>query len=290
MSEAHKPFPIMDRFVDSSDLSDRIGALKRARNVRSAAQLALVSRMRAGAHDAANTFRDFYVGTHENGTADLRGELNQAQTALARWVLMQEHDEFRTIDLARIENSGDWDATAGAEGDIAIIAASLRETENGGQVIDRTATEAKRRIMVDPGIVSSRGLVAVRRKRLMLATAPQEVSFRDMRPGTDKRVHGQHTVARSHVEIDKVSEFVLDIDLLRRMHPVAAREIEEAVLGTAPAEITNHGRDLVSPRIIEAAIDVQHEVLTPAVTTYYADRKFKDIRPVDATDLEMARV
>lgn len=290
MSEAHEHFPILDRFVDPSDISDRIRALKRARNIRSAAQLALVSRMRAGAHDAANTFRDLYVGVHENGTADLRGELSQAQTALARWVLMQDHDEFRTIDLARIENNGDWDATAGAEGDIAIIAAALREANNGGQVIDRAEPEAKRRIMVDPGIVSSTGLVAVRRKRLMLATAPHEVSFRDMRPGTDKRVHGQAMVATTHVEIDKVSEFVLDLEMLGRMHPTAAREVEDAILGKAPAEISNHGRDLVSPRIIEAAIDVQHEVLTPAVTTYFADRKFKNIHPADESEHEMAGV
>lgn len=282
MSEAHKPMPILDRFVDSSDISERVRELKHARNLRkNVAELAMVSRMRAGAHAAANAFRDFYVGTHENGTDDLRAELTEAQTALARWVLMRNHDEFRTIDLARIENEGNWGATEGAEGDIAAIAAELRVADDGGQFIDRTAAEAKRRIMVDPGVVSAHGLVAVRRKRLMLATAPHEITFRDMRPGTQKRVYGQEMLATSHVEIDKVSEFVLDLELLRRMHPAAAREVEAAVTGAAPAEITNHGRDLVSPRIIEAAIDVRHDVLTPAVTTYYADRKFKDVRPAD---------
>lgn len=290
MSEVHKPFPVMDRFVDSSEVSERIRALKRARNLRNVAQLAVVSRLRADAHSAANTFRDFYVGTHENGTAELRIELSRAQTALARWVLMQEHDEFRTLDLARIENGGEWNATEGAEADIAIIAATLRDSGDGGQFIDRTAPEAKRRIMVDPGVVSSRGLVAVRRKRLMLATTPRDIAFRDMRPGTGKRVHGQPMMATSHIEIDKVSEFVLDLSMLRRMHPTAAREVEDAILGKTPAEITNHGRDLVSPRIIEAAIDVQHEVLTPAVTTYYADRKFKDIHPADESEREMAAV
>ena len=97
-------------------------------------------------------------------------------------------------------------------------------------------------------------------------------------------------VATSHVEIDKVSEFIVDFELLRRMHPAAAQEIAEAFHGQAPAEITNHGRNLVSPRIIEAAIDVQHEVLTPAVTTYFADRKFKDIRPADDAERELAGV
>ncbi|HKX24271.1 MAG TPA: hypothetical protein VJM46_03455 [Candidatus Saccharimonadales bacterium] len=294
MSEVHEPLPVMDRFVDSSEISERIRALKRARNLRSVAQLAVVSRMRAEAHAAANTFRDFYVGTHEDGavdTAELRTELTEAETALARWVLMQEHDEFRTIDLARIENAGEWDATAGAEADIATIAAQLRLAGNGGHVIDRDVTEAKRRIMVDPGVVSSKGLIAIRRKRLMLATAPHDVVFRDMRPGTDKRVHGQQLAATSHVEIDKVSEFILDLDLLRRMHPTAAREVEAAVRGDAPPEITNHGRNLVSPRIVEAAIDVNHPLLTPAVTTYFADRKFKNIRPAtDDSELEMASV
>ncbi len=293
MSEVDRHFRVMDGFVDSSEVSDRIRTLKRARNLRNVAQLAVVSRMRAEAHAAANTFRDFYVGTQENGlggTAELRTELSQAQTALARWVLMQEHDEFRTIDLARIENEGRWDATESAEADIAAIAARLRAAGDGGEAIDRHAVEAKRRIMVDPGVVSSMGLVAVRRKRLMLATAPQEILFRDMRPGTKKRTHGQRMVATSHIEIDKVSEFVLDYELLKRMHPAAASEIEAAVKGEAPAEITNHGRDLVSPRIIEAAIDVNHDVLTPAVTTYFADRKFKDIRPADESEHELVRV
>ena len=283
MIELNEPFPLQDRFRDSRDtLRERTALLRRRRGVRSAANLAIISQMRADAHNTANLFRDFYVGTTETGTEELRDELTSAESALARWALMQTHEEFRTVDLARIDNLGDWEATAEVEADIAQIGETLRAEDDGGNIIDRHAPEARRRITVDPTLVTAGGLVAVRRKRLMLATAPSEVHFRDIRSTNGRVPSDEEMVAMSHIEIDKVSEFVLDLGVLSRMHPRAAQEVMEAATGVAPAEITNHGRSLVSPRLIEAAIDVRHEMLTPAVTTYYADRKFKDIRPADS--------
>ena len=283
MTERNEPLPIMDRFVDPSDISARLSELRRRRVTRSAVHLAAISRLRAEAHAAANLFRDFYVGTSEEGTEPLRRELSGARSALARWALMQAHGEFRTVDLARVENVGDWDATSEVEKDIATLAQSLRQAGNGGEIIDRHHNTAKRRIMIDPTLVSAQGLVAVRRKRLMVVTGPSQVRFVDRRHAADAppRVFE----ATSRTEIDKVSEFVLDLRMMRRMSQKAAREIEQAIKGDAPTEITNHGRDLVSPRMIEAAIDarVRHPMLTPAVTTYYADRKFSNVHEVEPT-------
>lgn len=285
MSEINEFTPTWGGFKDFSDTFDRkLAGLRRRRAVRSADELAAISRMRADGHVAANLFRDFYVGTAEQGTEELRRKLTEAESALARWALMGAHEEFHAVDLARIDNRGEWEATSAVEADIATIATTVRAAGDGGQVIDRHAPEAKRRIMVDPTLVAASGLVAVRRKRLMLATANREVHFRDSRNG--RALEGREMVARSRVEIDKVSEFILDLTVLRRVSARAAREIGRVIDGMSPVEITNHepALNLVSPRLIEAAIDVRHPMLTPAVTTYFADRKYSDIKPVEPTE------
>lgn len=261
-----------------------------AHRLNAAFDLATISQMRSRAHTEANLLRDFHVGTVERNTDRLRGKLSRAQGALARWALMAEHPEYRTIDLVRIDNQGDWDATAEAEEEIAQLAEELRDAGRGGEVIDKHSKEAKRRITVDPIFLSAEGLLVVRRKRLMLATTAETIKFADRRrkrfPIADLVLRGRME-AETSIEIDKVSEFVLDLETLQRMHPKAAQEVADAAGGRAPSEITNHGRSLVSPRIIEAAIDVQHEVLTPAVTTYYADRKYKNIRRARASDVSV---
>src|SRR6266702_888165 len=238
MSEFNEPIPAVDGFKDSRDILDtRIAELRRRRRVRSAAKLALISQMRADAHNQANLFRDFYVGAAETGTELLREELVDAESALARWAIMRAHQEFRTVDLARVDNLGDWEATHSAENDVAEIAEVLRAEADGGTIVDRHEPIAKRRITVDPMLVTAKGLVAVRRKRLMLATAQHDVRFKDARITNGRRATPEEITAIAHIEIDKVSEFVLDLDLLRRMHPKAAKEIEDAVLGEATAAI-----------------------------------------------------
>lgn len=288
MNEVNEPMPSWGGFRDSSNTFDkRLVDLRQRRRVRVADELASISGMRAAAHSAVNLFRDFYVGTVEHDTEELRHELNSAETALARWAILCAHEEFYTVDLARIENHGDWKATAAAEADIASIAGELRTAGDGGQMIDRRAPEAKRRIMIDPTLVTASGLVAVRRKRLMLATASREVRFRDGRAG--RKTANREMVARSHVEIDKVSEFVLDLTVLRRIHRRAAAEIDSAIETMGPVELTNHGRNLVSPRLIEAAIDVRHPMLVPAITTYFADRKYDGVTAVGSEKNEPAQ-
>jgi hypothetical protein len=84
--------------------------------------------------------------------------------------------------------------------------------------------------------------------------------------------------AVAHYEIDKVSEFVLDVAALRAANKGAALEVEAAIRGEAPSEITNHGRRLTAPHFIEGAIDDQDPMLSPAMTTYFADLKYEDVR------------
>lgn len=281
MSELDKPGPDKGGFVDSFAMAGARG------------QLATISGLRADAHADANMFSEYYVTPDENREHSLRSQLTSAQGALARWALMAAQPAFRTVDLVRVVNDGDWDATAEAEEGIARIAAQLRSAGHGGDIIDRHSPEAKRRISVDPELVSAKGLVAVRRKRLMLATTPEIAEFADVRRtrtyGPDSRPIPEviDTTAVTHLEVDKVSEFVLDIGAMREVNSRAADEVEAAIRGDAIHELTNHGRGLISPRLIEAAIDTRNPMLSPVATTYYAERKYRDVTKLVESEPEL---
>lgn len=279
MSELDKPGPDKGGFVDFFVMAGARG------------QLATISGLRADAHADANMFSEYYVTPDENREHNLRNQLTSAQGALARWALMATQPAFRTVDLVRVVNDGDWDATSGAEEDIARIAAQLRSAGSGGDIIDRHSPEAKRRISVDPALVSAKGLVAVRRKRLMLATMPEVVEFADVRrtygPGSRPIPEVTDTTAVIHLEVDKVSEFVLDIGAMREVNSRAADEVEAAIRGDAIHELTNHGRGLISPRLIEAAIDTRDPMLSPVATTYYAERKYRGVTKLVEPETEL---
>lgn len=269
MRELREPILARGGFRDSRDIETAVG------------ELVDISRMRSQAHEAANLFRDFHIEPGGLTERRLRRELSQAEGLLARWAIVAANEEFRTVDLARVENHGDWEATAEAETGIGDLAIGLFMKDEIEGMVERDSPEAKRRIMVDPGLLSGRGLIAIRRKRLMLATKPAPHEFADMRPSSYlKGVYvprGDALVADAHLEVDKVSEFVLDFDRLKHTDAAAAAEIKGAVENGGPAELTTVA-DSVSAAAIEAAILDRDPMLAPAITTYYVDRKYKNIR------------
>jgi hypothetical protein len=274
MRELREPTLAKGGFGDSRDIGQALG------------ELTDISRMRSEAHEAANLFRDFHIEVGGLTERRLRRELSQAEGALARWAIMAAHEEFRTVDIARAENGGDWDATTDVEREIGEIATELFVNGEIEGMIERDSPEAKLRIMIDPGLLSGRGLIAVRRKRLVLAAASVPREFSDMRPvGSnysgkfDPRGHAM--AADVSLEIDKVSDFVLDFDRLAAASPQAAKEIRDVTEGGRVAGEITGNPGFVAPLAIEEAIEARDATLAPAVTTYYADRKYKKIRQLD---------
>jgi hypothetical protein len=301
MSEFSEPRPNDGGFVDSKGISTAL------------TEFAQISRLRSDAHDAANMFRDLLVPMEQSGAHELRAELGQAEGVLARWAIMAAHQEFRTVDLARVENGGDWDATSRVEREIGDLALELFMDEEIDGLIERDSNEARLSIIVDPNLVSASGLYIVRRKRMMLATKPRPVDFVDVRPTSywsdEEDLSAPRMVpmrADAHTQIDKVSEFVLDAEALREFQHQAAWEVRQhsetrdkdgKVADTHSFDatrISRRGRDGLLVRTLEAAITKRHPALTPAVTTYYADRKYKNIREAEGevpqVESEPARV
>ncbi len=278
MRELREPTLPGGGFRDSRDTERAMG------------ELLDISRMRSQAHEAANLFRDFHIEVGGSVERNLRGKLQNAEGVLARWAIMVAHQEFRTVDLARVENKGDWNATAGAEKGIGDLAMKLFVAGAIDGLVERDTPEAKLRITVDPGHLSESGLVAIRRKRLMLATAPVPHLFTDMRPagqnwhGPGAR-RGHAMAADMHLEVDKVSEFVMDFDRLRDIDSHAATAIRDIAF-YGPAEITGELDEATAA--VEAAIIERDAVLSPVITTYYADRKYKNVHRIDQADREMA--
>lgn len=279
MRERREPTLTEGGFGDSRDIGTALG------------ELTDISRMRSQAHEAANLFRDLSIEVGGQTERQLRRELSEAEGALARWAIMAAQEEFRTVDLARVENGGDWDATATAEQEVGEIATELFVTGQIDGMIERDTPEAKLRIMIDPGLLSGRGLIAVRRKRLMLATTPVPREFSDMRPMNGDYSglfvpRGDAMAADVSLEVDKVSDFVLDFDRLEATSPKAAGEIREATKGGKVAGEITGNPDYVSPATLEEAIDSRDAMLAPAVTTYYADRKYRKVRRLSDSERE----
>jgi hypothetical protein len=249
-----------------------------------------ISRLRGQAHEAANLFRDFHVGSG-NGPGKvehkLRQDLNSGRGVLARWALMIAHQEFRTVDLARVENDGDWDATQQAEAEIGQLGEQLYADVQIDGLVERHSPEARLRIQVDPTLLSGGGLVAVRRKRLMLTTQPVSRQFTDMRArhygGRSPR--SDELVADVHFEVDKVSEFALQLDEVEEVAGARAAAKFRAILeGERSVEITNTAVRSCLPGVIERAITERHPMLAPAATVYYADAKYQNIRSAETDE------
>lgn len=170
MTEFMQPKPDTGGFVDSVEARAALDEFK------------YISRMRGDAHAKANLFRDYHVSPEDSPDHPLRRKLQNLRGLLTRWALMQANQEFRTVDLARIENNGDWDATESAEVDMERLAIQEYEAGNSQGQILRNSPESKLRIMVDPTLLCANGLVVVRRKRLMLRTITTTSRFRDVRP------------------------------------------------------------------------------------------------------------
>jgi hypothetical protein len=186
--------------------------------------------------------------------------------------------------VVRVKAATDIAQTA-AEAEQLLVRHAVDEEIDG--FIPRGAEQANRRIMVDPTLVAFDGLILVRRKRLMLQTRPRQAAFADKRPqhgyGSQRWGFGRGAsktpmTALTHLEVDKVSEFVLDIDTLGDVNVHAAREMYAAMAAGAPKQLDEQG---YANKIVETAIDVRHPMLTPVTTTYYADRKYRDIQRAD---------
>lgn len=278
MTEFMQPKPDTGGFVDSVEARAALDEFK------------YISRMRGDAHAKANLFRDYHVSPEDSPDHPLRRKLQNLRGLLTRWALMQANQEFRTVDLARIENNGDWDATESAEVDMERLAIQEYEAGNSQGQILRNSPESKLRIMVDPTLLCANGLVVVRRKRLMLRTITTTSRFRDVRPHVefDNADHGAMSTmleVRMRLEVDKVSEFVLDARRLGAISIEAAEKLGAIIHGNAPVEVTGmeqEGGNCLS-HVIEGAIDEHDPLLTPATTTYYADRKYSDVRRLEAS-------
>lgn len=271
MRELQNPTLLRDGFKDSRDIRVALD------------ELTDISRMRSQAHEDANLFRDFHIEPGSSRERQLRGELAGARGVLARWAVMAAHHEFRTVDLARIENDGLWDATTRAEEGIGDLAMDLFMDGRIGGIIERDSSEAKLRISIDPGLLSRDGLIAIRRKRLMLATTSTVQDFIDTRTvqGGTGIALPRRTPLRADVsmEVDKVSEFVLDVRRLEEIAPDALLEIRDVTQnGSRPGEITGNEDIRMAPAVIEAAIAERDPMVIPAITTYYADRKYRNVR------------
>lgn len=265
MSEFVSPSQPVDGLFVSSDTS---AALR---------DMVEISQMRSQAHELANMFGGLHVRPEQNGSHELRARLTAARGLLARWAIMAAHQEFRTIDLAHVTNFDDrrgaWDATRQAEAELAQLSAELQRDGQSDGPIPRHTEAARRRISVDPTLLSMNGLVAVRRKRLVLATRPRRRQFVDVR--------SRDVTVDTHLEIDKVSEFVLDIAQLRDADAGSADEIEAIVDSGLLTEVTDQRQQLRVPDVIEAAIDRRDPLLTPATTIYYVQRKYNQVQVAD---------
>lgn len=283
-SGTHTP----DGFKDSFSFSDT-PQYAAARDLAYAIEYTTeMSDLRSATHNAVNLFRDLHVSPKENQkNHELRQELAHTHHVLGRLALMAAHEAFRTVDLARVRNYGDWDATRDAEDGIARLAAAMKQTGEIDDVIPRTSEHAKRRIMIDPTLVAENGLVVVRRKRLMLSTHPVEHHFADRRPqigygGKTEEASMLPMSAMSHLDVDKVSEFILDTELLDAVDERAAREVYAVVRHGGPQRLSSDKHR--TSQIIEAAITARHDMLTPVTTTYYADRKYKNAKRMPQTE------
>lgn len=272
MSEYPEPQPSKGGFVDTQTISD---ALR---------ELAYMSDIRREAHGRANLFRDLHVNGADNQEHGLRRQLDSAQGVLARWALLATNQEFRAMELAYVQNDGDWDSTGTVEEEIGDLAVDLFVDGEIDGMVDRHTSEAKLRVTVDPGLLSASGLVVIRRKRLMFATRARQVGLRDARPRSASQPPRGPLVATSRIELDKASEFILDVERFGEVGATGAEIIAEGLMRGRPFDIARDEELRQARQAVEAAIDERHPSLIPASTVYYAERSYSGIREAGTAD------
>lgn len=122
----------------------------------------------------------------------------------------------RTATLGILRLRGDWDAADELQEELIGDGSPFLDPPYAGKLIEQTTPEAKRIITVDWGITSVNGLTTVTSRRRLLRTRP----FDQQLP-----VSGQTFTLRSHIEVDKLATFALDIDRLDTIDHEAAQEV-----------------------------------------------------------------
>ncbi len=219
---------------------------------RATQELVAISDMRSTANEV-----NLLETKHGVSEEEVRERLRQARTVAARWAIARAYPEVRSVELARVKNPDDWDATDEAEREIAALAASER-----AELIPRRSPEANIRIWLDPSVVAAKGLVEARRRRRLFALSS---------PTNTPKV-------TEVVEVIKEAKFILDLRRLSRVDGGVAAVLRAAAAlpHREPSEIH---RSFAATPIIESAIDGRgmyegEPLLTPAVTTYYAERRY----------------
>lgn len=151
---------------------------------------------------------------HETWTRALHGEVTTP--------LFLGDPSARTATLGILRLRGDWDAADVMQQQLIGPESEFMQTPYSGHVYE-AASDEKRRITVDWGITSVRGLTMVTRRRRLLMT--EQFNEKLQMAG-----NGIEYEARSHVEVDKLSTFALDIDRLADIDPEAAQEVRLIII------------------------------------------------------------
>ena len=224
---------------------------------RALVDMSAISEARGAAYNAANLFYPLPSADETERKerlawrASLRERLGAA-TMAARWEIFRDNNELASVDLVRVNNMGSWEATEEAEAQMIRIANDAKNVETSDGLIARDSPEAKRTIMFDRHFLlhelTAAGLIAVRRKRLMMVASPQDAGGK-------------------HLEVDKASEFVLNVHRMAEIAPDTMFELD-----LRRGVVWPEAGGLVDCTI-EAAIADRDEMLVPATTTYSGGRK-----------------
>lgn len=129
----------------------------------------------------------------------------------------------RTATLGILRLKGDWDAADTMQEQLVGSDSDLLSQPYNGTVFTAESEEAKRRLTVDWGVTSVRGLTMVTRRRNLLQTE----FFAENLEITDTATQYE---AHSRVEVDKLSTFALDLDKLDGIDHNAAQEVREIII------------------------------------------------------------
>jgi hypothetical protein len=129
----------------------------------------------------------------------------------------------RTATLGILRLHGDWDAADTMQAHIIGDESPLMSETYDSKVFASDDPEAKRRLTLDWGVTSVRGLTMVTRRRRLLRTDEFEEHIKI--PAT-----GRHYTAYTRMEVDKLSTFALDIEKLENIDQAAAQEVRLIII------------------------------------------------------------
>ncbi|HKX73602.1 MAG TPA: hypothetical protein VJM32_06285 [Candidatus Saccharimonadales bacterium] len=152
---------------------------------------------------------------HETWERALQGEITTP--------LFLNDPSARTATLGILRLGGDWDAADAMQERLVGPDSVFVNSPYNSEVFSADSEEAKRRVAIDWGVTSVRGLTMITRRRRLLQTGPftEELQM----TGTTMRYE-----AHSHVEVDKLSTFALDIDRLADIDHEAAQEVRLIII------------------------------------------------------------